>query len=66
METRPGQRVMRLDRETRLLVDVGGGRGDLLFGQLPHGVAQRLMLLAELIPACAGVHRIHAPDEPYS
>jgi hypothetical protein len=38
------------------LVDLGGAGGDLVLGQLPHGLAQELVLLGERVQ---GVRRVH-------
>ena len=42
------QRLQRLLREARILVDVGGVRGDLLLAEIPQHRAQLVVLLGQL------------------
>jgi hypothetical protein len=42
-----GQRLLRLDRVSGVRVDLGRERRDLPLGDLPDGLPDRLVLLAE-------------------
>ena len=43
------ERVQDVVRELGLVVDLGRARRDLVVGELPHRLAQQLLLLAELV-----------------
>ena len=56
VEARLDQRLARLGRIATLLVDLGRVRRDLLLRERPHGLAERLVLVAEPVGVEVGVH----------
>jgi hypothetical protein len=56
VEAGRGQRLLRLDREPRLGVDLGRERGDLPLGDVAHGGPDRLVLLGQCVQPTVVTH----------
>jgi UDPglucose 6-dehydrogenase len=64
----PPELLVHVPRILGRLVDLGRPRGDLVLGELTHGLAQELVLLGERVQGVGGVAGAHAdkrrPAEP--